>query len=335
MRAVLVGFVLLLIWRFAAAVATVALLLATALLLSVALSAPVEALHRRKLPRPAAVAAIVVLLLSALVVAGYLLLPVLLREVTLLVSSVPEALQQLVERARELANKVGVRIGGGSGGISTQTLARAARRVLGGLLGLFGSLTSLLTALLVLAFVPLYLTAMPGPVVEWTVKLFPPEGRSKARCILSESRDSLLGWLKGRLFSMVIVGLLSAVALYLIGVPGALFLGLFSGLLAFVPIVGSVVGALPPLILAFSGNPWDVLWVLLAYIAIQQVESNLLTPLVMQRAVSLHPVVVIVSVTVASAAFGVLGALLAVPAAVVAGIMVRRLWFERLEDGAP
>ncbi len=105
----------------------------------------------------------------------------------------------------------------------------------------------------------------------------------------------------------------------------------FSGLVAFVPIVGSVVGAVPPLILAFAGNPWDVLWVLLAYVAIQQVESNLLTPLVMQKAVSLHPVVVIASVTVAGAAFGALGALLAVPAAVVAGILVQRLWFERLE----
>ena len=340
MRAVLVGFVLLLIWRFAAAVATVALLLATALLLSVALSAPVEALHRRKLPRPAAVAAIVVLVLAASAVAGYLLLPVLVREVTLLAASLPEALQQLVERARELANRLGVRIGGGSGGISPQTLASAARRVLGGLLGLFGGLASLFTALLILLFVPLYLTAMPGPVIEWTIKLFPPEGKSKARCILSESRDSLLGWLKGRLFSMVVVGVLATVALYLIGVPGALFLGLFSGLVAFVPIVGSVAGAVPPLLLAFSGSPWDVLWVLLAYVAIQQVESNLLTPLVMQKAVSLHPAVVIASVTVAGAAFGVLGALLAVPGAVVAGILVRRLWFERVEGdsserGAP
>ena len=71
---------------------------------------------------------------------------------------------------------------------------------------------------------------------------------------------------------------------------------------------------------------------LLACVAIQQVESNLLTPLVMQKAVSLHPVVVIASVTLAGAAFGVLGALLAVPAAVVGGILVRRLWFERLEE---
>lgn len=334
MRAVLAGFALFVVWRFAAAVATVALLLATALLLAVALSAPVEALHRRKVPRPAAVAAIVAIVLIVAGVAGYLLLPVLAREVALLASSLPDALQQLVERLRGLANRLGVNIGGGSGGISPQTLASAARRVLGGLIGLFGGLASLFTAVLVLLFVPLYLTAMPGPVVDWVVRLFPPDGRSRVREVLSESRESLLGWLQGRLFSMAVVGALAAVALYLIGLPGALFLGLFSGLVAFVPIIGSVVGAVPPLVLAFAGDPWDALWVLLAYVAIQQIESNLLTPLVMQKAVSLHPVVVIASVTVAGTALGILGALLAVPATVVAGILVRRLWFERLEGSS-
>ena len=279
LRAVIVGFALLIVWRFATAVATVALLLATALLLAVALSAPVEALHRRKIPRPAAVAAIVLLLLVVAGIVGYLLLPVLAQEAALLVTSLPDALQQLVERLRELANRLGVKIGGGSGGISPQTLASAARRVLGGLIGLFGSLASLFAALLVLLFVPLYLAAIPGPVVDWVVRLFPPEGRPKVREMFSESRESLLGWLQGRLFSMVVVGVLAAIALYAIGIPG-----------------------------------------------------NLLTPLVMQKAVSLHPVVVIASVTVAGAAFGVLGALLAVPAAVVAGILVQRLWFERLEE---
>ena len=331
LRAVIVGFALLVVWHFATAVATVALLLATALLLAVALSAPVEALHRHKVPRPAAVAAIVVPFLAVLGMVGYLLLPTLAQEIALLASSLPDALQQLVERLRELANRLGVKIGGGGGGISPQTLASATRRVLGGLLGLFGGLASLFTAMLVLLFVPLYLTAMPGPVVDWVVRLFPPEGRPGARGILSESRQSLLGWLQGRLFSMAVVGVLAAATLYLIGVPGALFLGIFSGLLAFVPIVGSVVGAVPPLVLAFAGNPWDVLWVFLAYVAIQQVESNLLTPLVMQKAVSLHPVVVIASVTVAGAAFGALGALLAVPTAIVGGILVQRLWFERME----
>ncbi len=329
LRAVLLAFALLLVYQFLAAVVATVLLLATGLLLAVALSAPVELLHRRKVPRPAAVTLIVLVILAALGLGGYLLLPVLAEQISQLASYLPDALSQLVERLRNLASRLGIQTGGGS--ISPSTLASIGRRVLGGILGIFSGFASFLTGLIVVLFVPLYLAAMPDPVERWVVRLFPPGRREKARKVLSESRGSLLGWLGGRLFSMLVVGVLSTIALYVIGIPGALFLGIFSGLVAFVPIIGSVAGAVPPLVLAFAGNPLDALWVLLAYVAIQQIESNLLTPLVMQRAVSLHPVVVIAAVTVAGAAFGVLGALLAVPASLVAGVLVDELWFQRLE----
>ena len=332
LQAALVIFALFLAYRFVAQVAALALLLGVGLLLSVALSAPVEALYNRKVPRPVAVVAIVLVVLALLGLAGYLLYPTLAGQVSQLVSSLPDAFSQLVDRARGLAGRFGIRISGGGGGISAQTLAKGARRVLGGLLGLFGGITSFFTGLLVVLFVPLYLTALPGPVVDWVVKLFPPSRRDGARDVLSKSRESLLGWLGGRLFSMAVVGVLSTVALYVIGIPGALLLGVFSGLVAFVPIIGSIAGVVPPLILAFAGNPLDAVWVVLAYVAIQQIESNLLTPLVMQKAVSLHPVVVIGSVTVAGAAFGVLGAFLAVPVSVVAGVLVDELWFKRMES---
>lgn len=334
LRAVLVGFALVVAYRFVAAVAAIVLLLALGLLLAVALSAPVEALHRRKVPRPVGVLLIVAIVFALLGFGGYLLLPVLAEQVSQLASSLPDALGQLVERARELAHRFGIKVSGGGGGISPSTLASAARRVLGGALGLFSGLAAFVTGLIVVLFVPVYLAALPGPVMGWIVRLFAPSKRDETRRILSEARSSLLGWLGGRLISMAIVGLLSAVALYIIGIPGALFLGIFSGLVAFVPLLGSIAGAIPPLLLAFAGNPLDALWVVLAYVLIQQVESNLLTPLVMEKAVSLHPVVVIVSVTVAGAAFGVLGALLAVPASVVAGILVEELWFRRLEGGS-
>lgn len=333
LRAVFVAFALFLVYRFLATVAATVLLLGTGVLVAVALSAPVEALHRRKVPRPAAVALIVGGLLIALAVGGYLLLSTLTEQASQLVSSLPRALSQLVERARGFARELGFDIatGGGGGGISSQTMASVGRGVLGGALGLFSGLAAFFTGLIVVLFVPLYLTAVPDPVVRWVVRLFPPEKREEVRSLLYEAYTRLLGWLKGHLFSMAVIGLLSTTALYLIGIPGALFLGIFSGLVAFVPIIGSVVGALPPLVLALANNPLDALWVLLAYVAIQQIESNLITPLVMQRAVSLHPVVVIAAVTVASAAFGILGTLLAVPASVVAGVFVERLWFRRLE----
>ncbi len=334
LRAVLVAFALLLAYRFLATVAATVLLLATGLLLAVALSGPVEALNRQKVPRPAGVVLVVLVAAGILGLSGYLLLPTLTEQTSQLAFSLPEALSWLVERAREVARSLGIRIGG-SGGISPQALASIGRRLLGGLLGLFGGLASFLTGLVVVLFVPLYLAALPEPVVGWVTRLFPPDHRDRTREVLAQARTSLLGWLGGRLFSMVVVGALSTAALYVIGVPGALLLGIFSGLVAFVPLIGSIARAIPPLLLALVGNPVEALWVLLAYVAIQQVESNFLTPLVMRKAVSLHPVVVIASVTVAGAAFGILGALLAVPGSVVIGVLVEELWFRRLEPEPP
>ncbi|WP_047863861.1 AI-2E family transporter [Rubrobacter aplysinae] len=335
LKAVLLAAALLLAYNFLATVTLIVLLLATGLLFTVVLSAPVEALHARKVPRPAAVLIVVGIVLAALGLGGYLLLPALIDQVAQLVSNLPEAFSRLMDRVREIAQRLGIELGG-LGSISSGTVSSIARRVLGGLLGLFGGLSSLLTALIVLVFVPIYLAAAPESAVGWFVRLFPPGRRDKTRRVLSESRSSLLGWLEGRLFSMAVVGVLAGLALYFIGIPGALFLGVFSGLVSFVPILGAIAGAVPPLLLAFAGNPLDFVWVLLAYVVIQQIESNLLTPLVMGEVVSLHPVVVIASVTAFGAAFGVLGALLAVPACVVAGVLIQRLWFEPLEgkDGA-
>lgn len=327
------AFALFLVYRFLAAVAATLLLLAAGLLLAVALSAPVEALHRRKVPRTVSAALIFLAGVAVLGVGGYLLFPVLAKQMSELASALPGALSQLVERTRSLAQDLGLNIGGGGGEVSPSTLASAGRRVLGGALGLFGGLATFFAGLIVLLFVPLYLAAMPEPVVGWVVRLFPPEKREGMRDLLSEARTSLLSWLGGQLVSMTVIGVLSTAALYIIGVPGALFLGIFTGLVCFVPLIGPVVSAVPPLVLAFAGNPIDALWVLLAYIAIQQVESNLLTPLVMQKAASLHPAAVIASVTVAGTAFGILGALLAVPAMVVVGVLINELWFRRLEKG--
>jgi predicted PurR-regulated permease PerM len=331
LRAVLLAFALFLAYRFLAQVATMVLLLAAALLLAVILSAPVEALHRRNVSRALAAALIVLCTLAVLGLSGYLLLPTLTRQAAQLASDLPDALTQLIERVRELARGYGFQVGGG-GGFSASTFSNVAGQALGGALGLFGGLASLFTAVLILTIVPIYLAAQPEPAVGWFIRFFPPDRRDRVREVLSKVRSGLLLWLKGRIADMAIVGILSTVALYLIGVPGALFLGILTGLLAFVPLVGSIVSAIPPLLLAFVVGPTTVLWVLVAYVAIQQIEGNLVEPLIMQKTASLHPAAVVTVVTVLGAAFGVLGSILAVPSAIVAAILVKELWFRRLEE---
>lgn len=331
LASILLVFGLFLLWRFLAGIATAVLMLLTGLLLAVALSGPVEVLHRRKIPRPLATGLIFVGTLITLGVGGYLLFPEFERQAFELSFALPDAVDRLGEHIQDLASRFGISLGGD--GLSTSTLTSWGRRLLGGALDLFMDVASILLGVVIAVFMSTYLAANPGPVAGWVVRLFPTEHRRRVWELLFEARTCLLSWLKGRLASMAIVGVLSSAALYIIGIPGALLLGIFAGLVSFVPYIGPIISVAPPALLAFAfgGQPIDALWVVLAYVAIQQVESNMLTPLIMQRTASLHPAVVIAAVTVLGAAFGILGALLALPVTVVVGVLVKELWFQRIE----
>ena len=327
--AILLAFSLFLAYRFLTTIATIALTIMVGVLLAVALSGPVEALHRRKVPRAIATALIFLVAVALLGLGGYLLVPVLAEQVYLFVSSLPAALSQLAGWAAGLESRFGVPVPGQD--LSLSSLTDPARQLLGGALGVFGNVASIVASAVVILFLSFYLAANPEPVVGWVIRLFPPNRRSRARAVLFAVRSGLLYWVKGQLTAMVIIGILWSVALFLIGIPGALFLGILAGLLNFVPYLGPVVGAVPPLLLALTVSPTSILWVFLSYLAIQAVEGYVVTPLIMERATSLHPAVVIVTIAVLSTAFGLLGTVLAVPATVAAGVLVEELWFRRLE----
>lgn len=297
-------------------------------LLAVVLSGPVEALHRWKVPRSVSSVSILVSTLGVLALGGYLLLPSLAEQVTQLALNLPEALSWINEQLQRLANTFGVSLGDGP---SLSTVSSWAGSVMGGVFGLFGSLWHVVLGLVVVLFVSLYLSANPLPAVEWTVRFFPPDRRSRVREVLPKIRSGLLNWLMGRLLSMAVTGILWIIILYAIGIPGALLLSVFAGLAEFVPYLGPIIAVIPPALVGLTGDPSDALWVLGAYAVMQGVESYLLAPLVEGRATSLHPAVVVAVLALAGSAFGFLGILLSVPAIVVAKILIEELWFRRLE----
>ena len=127
------------------------------------------------------------------------------------------------------------------------------------------------------------------------------------------------------------MGALSTLALWIIGVPFALVLGVLSGVLSFVPYVGFAVSLVPPVILALAEDPIKAVWVVVVFVLLQQVELDLIYPLLMRRAVSLHPAVVVFALFVSGLLFGLLGLVLAVPLAAASQVLVRRLWVERMD----
>ena len=172
----------------------------------------------------------------------------------------------------------------------------------------------------------IYLAAQPGLYRDGLIKLVPARGRSLADQAVGDAGAALGLWLKGRLVSMAIVGVLTAAGLHLIGVPSWLALGLLSGLLEFIPFLGPFISAIPSVLLAFAASPQSAAWTIALYLAVQQIEGNLVEPMVQQRAVKIPPLILIFSLVAAGFLFGLGGVVLGAPLTVVIYVLVKRLY---------
>lgn len=172
----------------------------------------------------------------------------------------------------------------------------------------------------------IYLASQPDLYRGGLLKLFPRKNRELASLALDDSGRALKLWLLGQLISMALVGTLTGVGLWLIGVPSALALGLFAGLLEFIPLIGPIIAAIPGVLLAFAQGPEMALWALALYLLIQQVEGNVIQPLVQQHAVDLPPALLLFSLLAGGLLFGATGVILATPLTVVIFVLTKRLY---------
>lgn len=200
----------------------------------------------------------------------------------------------------------------------------------GGSLSGFGrtllSIGSGLADLLVVIFAGIYLATQPNFYRTGAIKLVPPLRREIVAEAMEESERALRLWLKGQALAMVVVGLLTGFGLWLLGMPSAFTLGLLAGVLEFIPFAGPIIAAVPAILLALAVSPELTLWVVLLYVAVQQFEGNLLTPLVQQYAVDLPGAVLLFSLIGFGSLFGTLGIILAAPLAVVTMVLVKRFY---------
>jgi len=132
------------------------------------------------------------------------------------------------------------------------------------------------------------------------------------------------------LLGMLTIGLLVFLIMWpIFGLMDALVLGLIAGVMEAVPFLGPILSAVPALLLAIGTGGMTPLWVLLAYILIQALENNVITPFIMARGMKLHPVAVIFSMLLCVLAFGVLGVLVAAPLVAIIGILHDELYRKR------
>ncbi|MDP2264791.1 MAG: AI-2E family transporter [Hydrogenophaga sp.] len=188
---------------------------------------------------------------------------------------------------------------------------------------------------LLMALVGVYLAIDPRLYRVGLVRLVPPAHRERINDALLASGHALSRWLVAQSFSMLFVGITTAVGLALLDVPLALTLGVIAGLLAFVPFFGAIAAGVLAVLMAFTQGPTQALYVGLLSLVIQQVEGNVIMPLVERWAVSLAPALAIMAAVIFGVLFGLPGLVLSTPLMVVTMVLVKKLYVEGLLEGAP
>jgi predicted PurR-regulated permease PerM len=304
------------------------------LLFAIILSAPVDYLVRTGLKRGWAT---LIVLGSAVLVFTLVVLtlaPMVAEQTQQLVAELPRFLESTQELTSELEGDLGLNVDLRP---EAHELWDSARNYLSGntvstAVGLGAGVANVLSMGAIVLITTAYIVARPTPLITGFVALFPAGQRQRVREILGEIYKSVQRWFLGQLAYMAIIGSLFTVAWFAIGIPFALLLGILSGLLTFIPVLGPLISIIPPILLALVDDPIKALWVILLYLAIQAIESHVVHPLVMSQAVSLHPALVIFAIVIMGTLFGFPGILLAIPLVAALYVLVHELWTKRMDE---
>lgn len=284
----------------------VILLLFLSFILVSALTPAVDKLTKWKIPKPLAILAIFILIIGAL--SGLIAVGL-----TPLINQTSNLAQRLADTVTSLlqANFV-------DESIIRQEFADISRRVVNFILGLFENLIAFATVL-VLTF---YLLLERERLEDFAVS-FAPSRQEQIKNLIGKIEEKLGAWLRGQIILSVFVGVLYYIGLTALGIDYALPLAILGALLEIIPIIGPIIAAVPAVLLGLTISPLLAALVAGFYLAIQQVESHVVVPQVMKRAVGLNPILVILAVTVGARLLGIGGALLAVPIAVVIQVFLQ------------
>ena len=314
------------LWQVLSPISHTLILFGLAAVLAFALSGPVNMLAARIGNRLVAIVAVYVLVGTVVVGGLTLLAGPFVRDATALSGALPQYAADLQARAPEVQSTLG------NYGIQAdldQLKARAAAaveqggsEVLKNLVGTLAEVGGIILDIVLALVISLYLL-IDGPRFRVrTLALVPAQHRAKALFLEDHVSRVLGGYLRGQLTLAVIIGVAAGVGTGLLGLPYAVVLGVLAGLFELVPMFGPILSVVPAVIVALFMPFPTVVWVILFFLAIQQVENNVLAPRISGHAVGLHPLGAMFALLAGFQLAGLLGGLFAVPLAGVLWVLL-------------
>ena len=330
------------------------------LLFGVSITPAVDWLERLRVPRGAGAGLVVLALFGVLAGIGALLAPVLQEQAAELRMRIPQALDRLdrellrrhlmttaleggPQTQQPVQSPAPKRAAGKPATAQTSEAAEAAAllrsplrvilaRQVGGVLPylfpVFSTALSALTGIILVVFLAIFFAADPLTYMRGVLHLIPRTHRPRMTAVLETMGRTLRAWVIARLIAMLTIGVVVTGTMALLGVRAAVALGVIAGLLEFVPVFGPVIGAIPAIALAFADSPQKAVAVAIAFLIIQQLEGNVLIPMLLQKAVEVPPALSLIGIASMAVVLGILGVLIAEPLVAAALVAVKMLYVE-------
>ena len=241
------------------------------------------------------------------------------------ISQLSKTLPQTVAHLREKLGQsdLGRQILEATGNKPSGNIFDTARSVFTTSFGVLGDLYIIL-------FLGIFFTTNPSIYKDGLLLLVPPRGKKMGHQIMDRISLSLKGWLKGMMVSMVLVAVMIGVGLSIVGIPGALVLGLLTGILEIVPTLGSVIAMIPGTLLGLTVSTNTGIVVAIIYIISQTITANIVNPLIQKKMINLPPALTLISQLIMGSVSGALGIIMAVPLLAITVILIDELYVKKI-----
>ena len=185
------------------------------------------------------------------------------------------------------------------------------------LIAFAADLVSVISTVVIIPFVTFFLLKDGREMKKLLISYIPNRYFEMSLNVLHKMDIQLGGYLRGQFIEAVVVGSLSILALWILGVKYFILIGIFAGLANFIPYVGPVAGAIPAITVAITNGADSnlIIYIIVSFIVIQLIDNTVMQPLVLSKSVNLHPLIIVLAILIGGKFFGILGMFLAVPAA--------------------
>jgi predicted PurR-regulated permease PerM len=312
---------------------TVLLAVIVTIILSLPLSAAASIAERRGAPRSLGALAALVTALGVLTGLAFAVIPSFVSQAKQFANRLPATVADADRYVHGFAGGSAHRISAQLGSFA-QSYSDHPLRLVGPLEQIGLTAIGMLLSLILILVAAFLIAVNPTALVNGFLRLFPEARRGQVRDVLSRVRTAWLGWMIATGIDMVVLGGLLFLGMELIGLNFAIGFAVFSALMTVIPNYGSVISAIPPILDGLAQSPTKAALVLIVYLIVNQIEGNLILPLIMARTVDMHPALVTMGLLVMGSLFGLIGVLIAIPLLSLAIILVQALWIEPQERRA-